>query len=113
MNLMLPTLPQAEPIAAGSCIGGYIIQRVIGRGGMSVVYEAEHAALGRRVALKVLRGPATGDGRLATRFLREARIVSRIRHPNVVSVFDIGAHDDVLFLAMDLLECEDMAAALA
>ncbi len=85
-------------------LGPYSIERLIGRGGMGTVYEAVHRQLGRRIALKVLH-PQNADQPLAwARFVREARAAAQLRHPNVVSVFDVGHESGQAFLAMDLLE---------
>jgi len=73
----------------GSLLGNYRLLERIGEGGMGQVYLAEHVRLGRRVALKVLRHELTSRPSAVARFLREARIVSRIRHLNVVQVEDL------------------------
>jgi serine/threonine-protein kinase len=83
----------------------YRIRREIGRGSSSVVYEAEHVDLGRRVALKVLDAEHTNSRDFAVRFRREARALSRLQHPGLVRVFDFGqASDGRLFCVMELLE---------
>ncbi|MCA9625804.1 MAG: serine/threonine protein kinase, partial [Myxococcales bacterium] len=83
----------------------YRLRGEIGRGASSVVYEAEHVELGRRVAIKVLDAEQTHSRDFAVRFRREARALSRLHHPGLVRVFDFGQADDGrLFCVMELLE---------
>lgn len=93
----------------GFRIGQYIIQDLLGRGGMGAVYLAEHLDLHRKVALKVL-APARGeDQRLATeRFLREARAAAALDHPNIVRIFDVARHNDAPYLVMEYVEGETL-----
>ncbi|HBE71577.1 MAG TPA: hypothetical protein DDW52_25825 [Planctomycetaceae bacterium] len=85
-------------------IGDYRLIRVIGQGGMGVVYEAEHEALGRRVALKTLPPTILQDSKLSERFRREARAAAGLHHTNIIPVFDVGQDDDVCFYTMQLIE---------
>jgi WD40 repeat protein len=87
-----------------SQIGDYRILREIGRGGMGVVYEAEQISLGRRVALKVLPGPASGDRVVRERFRREARAAARLHHTNIVPVYEVGQDGEVRFYAMQFIQ---------
>ncbi|CAN5923647.1 hypothetical protein BH11MYX3_BH11MYX3_41560 [soil metagenome] len=83
----------------------YRIVRVIGRGGMGVVYEAEHTTLGKRVAIKLMLEKYTGDSEAVARFSREALAASRIGNPHIIDVMDIGtAPDGRSFVVMELLE---------
>jgi serine/threonine protein kinase len=70
---------------------------------MGVVYEAEQHALGRRVALKVLRGPAAQDARVLARFRRETRAAAQLHHTNIVPVFEVGQQDGLCYYAMQLI----------
>ncbi len=79
---------------------------------MGAVYEAIHDDLEKRVAIKTLHPSMARDPEARARFLREGRAASRIRHPNVVEVFDVGQHEDTLFLVMEHLVGEDLAALL-
>lgn len=93
--------------------GCYRVRRLVARGGMGTVYEAEHVERGGIVALKVLER-ARGDEDLANRrFRREARILERVRHPNVVSILEAGFERGRPFLAMELLDGETLSAHLA
>ena len=83
----------------GERIGRYEIRRVIGAGGMGVVYEARDATLGRRVAIKLLR-PDLADGD-ATQLLAEAQAMARLSHPNVAVVHDVGRARGQLYLCME------------
>src|SRR5262245_63133686 len=80
-------------------LGDYRILREIGRGGMGVVFEADHEALGRHVALKVLPYESASDPNCLKRFCREARSAARLHHTNIVPVFDVGEHQGVHYYA--------------
>src|SRR3954469_23061899 len=98
---------------AGTRLGSYAITRCIGEGGMGVVYEGVHESLGKRVAIKTLHGARGPDSdELIERFVREGKAAARIRHPNVVDVFDVAVHDDTPYLVMEYLEGEDLAAKM-
>ena len=79
---------------------------------MATVYEAEHVDLGKRVALKRMHAHLATDEKAVSRFLREGRAATQIRSPHVVEVFDVGKHQGVPFLIMELLEGVDLAALL-
>ncbi len=81
----------------GTELPGHRIVSVIGRGSMAVVYLAEHLRLGRRVALKVLDPEMAEDEAFRERFIRESRIAAGLDHPNVVTVYDAGEADGVLY----------------
>lgn len=102
------------PIAGpnpGDIIGNYKVSEFLGEGGMGTVYRCEHVALGREYALKVLRSKVVErDPTAAQRFLREARTAARVRHPNIVDVFDYGTLPDGRpYFVMELLEGESLA----
>ena len=84
----------------GTEIAGYRVESLLGRGGMSVVYLAEHVRLGRRVALKLLAPMLSDDETYRDRFQRESRRAAELDHPNVVPIFDAGEVDGQLFIAM-------------
>jgi serine/threonine-protein kinase len=89
--------------------GRYQIVRPIGKGSMGVVYEAHDPRIDRRVALKVLRTDRLASEDFVERFLREARAVGRLSHPNIVTVHDSGQDNDTLFIVMELLTGKTLA----
>ncbi len=88
------------------------IIRLIGRGGMGQVYEAEEIALGRRVALKILPGPSTFDPVMVQRFRNEAKAAAMLNHPNIVPVFNIGEECGVNYFVMQLIHGKSLAAVM-
>ncbi|HJL16647.1 MAG TPA: protein kinase, partial [Sandaracinaceae bacterium LLY-WYZ-13_1] len=90
----------------------YEIEAVLGEGGMGTVYRARHVFTGRRVALKVLHDFVSASETARQRFLREAQAPTSIEHPSLVQVLDAGDQHGVLYLAMELLDGSDLAAAL-
>ena len=94
--------------------GAYRIVKLIGRGGMGEVYEALHQRTGAPFAVKVLAGASAKDDGILERFRREGEVTSRLRHPNIVKVFDFDRLPDGRpFLAMELLSGMDLAALSA
>ena len=105
----------AEPddfLPPGTLLGRYEIKRQLGRGGMGAVYEAMHRDLKKRVAIKVLSGPFAANEEAKQRFLREGEAASRIQHPHVVDVTDVGVDGTLSYLVMEFLEGEDLAHKL-
>lgn len=100
----------------GQQIGNYRITRELGRGGMGVVYEAIHNAIGYRAAVKVLGAKIATDPKhkvYVSRFLDEARAVNLIQHPGVVRIFDMGeTADGTLFILMEFLEGQTLHARI-
>ncbi|MFT3925322.1 MAG: protein kinase [Myxococcales bacterium] len=88
--------------------GKYAVVRLLGFGGMGQVYEAEDRLLGRRVALKVLPERAQGDQEARERLVREGRAAARIQHRNVVRIYEVGSDGETDYLAMELLDGEDL-----
>ena len=101
-----------QELAPGDQLGAYHVLSIIGRGGMGVVYLAEHASLERRVALKVLAPQFSADGNFRTRFERESRLAASLDHPNVVPVYEAGEIDGVLFIAMRYVDGPDLRTVL-
>ena len=94
-------------------IGKYKILRRIGKGGMGVVYCALDTVLEREIALKIHTVGAEPNVEAVERFFREARVIASLKHPNIVTVFDLGQEDDKVFIAMELLEGSDVTALMA
>jgi eukaryotic-like serine/threonine-protein kinase len=92
--------------------GRYALKALLGSGGMGEVWRGVDEQLDRPVAIKVLRD-ALADPELAGRFRREARIAARLQHPGITVVHDIGCDDGQLFIVMELLHGQDLAAMLA
>lgn len=97
----------------GQLVGRYRIVQLIGEGGMGAVYEAIHPGLKKRVAIKVLLPRIADNHDARVRFLREGEAASRISHPNVVSVFDVGEDNGVPYLVMEYLEGQTLGDLLS
>ncbi|GEM_PF-1298028 len=102
----------AAPPEAGRDFGPYRLDRILGRGGMGVVYDALDTRINRRVALKTL---TSGDGEVTRiiRFQREVEIASKLKHPNIVTIYDVGIIEQVPYFAMEFLEGESLAQLVA
>ncbi len=96
----------------GTVIAGYRIEERIGRGGMGVVYRAQHLNLQRRAAIKIIAPDLAESEGFRERFTREARIAAALQHPNIVTVYDAGEVDGMLYIAMQFIQGEDLAAIL-
>jgi serine/threonine-protein kinase len=101
--------------SAGDTIGHYRVIDFLGEGGMGTVFKVQHAVLGRSYALKVLRSRVVErDTGAAEKFVREARTAARVRHPNIVDVFDFGyLPDGRPYFVMELLEGESLATRVS
>jgi basic membrane protein A len=96
----------------GENVGAYRVVEQLGSGGMATVYKAYHAALDRYVALKVMHPAFKGDRNFLTRFQREARVVAKLEHPNIVLVYDFSEHEGSPYLVMRFIEGETLKARL-
>ncbi|MFY0574358.1 protein kinase domain-containing protein [Cystobacter fuscus] len=100
-------------LVPGQVIAGrFQIVRALGEGGMGVVHEAEQLGLGRLVALKVMHPHIASTPGFVERFHREAQVLARLRHPGSVEVYDFGADEELLFIAMALVSGESLEAVL-
>jgi serine/threonine-protein kinase len=106
------TPAKTDDLQPGTAIGRYTITRKIGSGGMGAVYEGTHSGLKKRVAIKVLHPSTAQAADVRTRFLREGEAASRIRYPHVVDIYDVGSEEGLLYLVMEYLEGEDLAALI-
>ncbi|TCJ93551.1 serine/threonine-protein kinase [Nocardia alba] len=96
----------------GAILAGYRIERRVGGGGMGAVYLAQHPRLPRRDAVKVLDARLAVEPTFRARFEREADLAARLRHPNVVQIFDRGVDGDRLWIAMQFVDGLDAAQLL-
>ena len=101
------------PLAAGVRLGVYEILSPLGAGGMGEVYKARDTRLDRTVAIKVLPDALTEDRRFRERFNREARAISRLTHPRICTLHDVGEQNGTAFLVMEYLQGETLADRLA
>jgi serine/threonine-protein kinase len=104
-QVLAPVLAASAPLAPGTMVGEYQVERKIGAGTFGDVYAGEHPLIGKRVAIKVLRRKFASDPRVVSRFVAEARAVNRIRHRNIVDIFSFGTlADGRHYFVMDLLD---------
>ena len=103
--------PQGKDQLLGQVVGGrYEIVRLIGKGGMGAIYEVRNTRLGRSFAMKTLIGDAASDAEVLSRFRREADVIARIKHPNIVEVIDWEALEDGSpCMILEYLQGEDLA----
>jgi serine/threonine protein kinase len=109
----MPILTAKERI--GTEVGGrYRLARILGEGGFSAVFLAEHMMTGRRVALKILHAHLVQEEQIAQRFLLEAQAMAKLRHPGITQVLDAGREPDgTVFMALELLEGETLEERLS
>lgn len=105
----LELMHRGEGDAPPRHLGGFRVLAEIGRGGMGAVYEAEEIALGRRVALKVLRCGALLEASAAERFQREAATIAGLHHTNIVPLFSVGSEHGIHYFAMQLIDGRSLA----
>jgi serine/threonine-protein kinase len=102
----------AAPNVGDVVAGKYRLESVLGRGGMGIVYAARHAISERRVAVKWMEADLASEPDALERFVREARAMGRIEHPNVVGVLDVGTEPPIAYLVMELLRGESLRAMI-
>src|SRR5262245_31043966 len=103
-----PKRPEIEV----ATFGRYEILDKLGEGAMGVVYRAGDQGLGRIVALKMLSAELDDEEELHERFHREAEAIGQLNHPNIVSVFDLGQSEGRLYMAMELLDGDNLRAII-
>src|SRR5260221_12901017 len=104
----------ADPLI-GKQLGDYVIQELLGRGGMARVYKGYDERLQRFAAVKVInsdQAPLADQAEYAERFRREARAIARLHHPNIVGVFQFGEYESHFFMAMVFIEGKDLRQIL-
>ncbi len=93
-----------EPLEPGRVLGGrYRLERVIARGGMGTVWEADDPLLARQIAVKTLDAAIGTDESIRARFRREAVTAAAVTHPNIVATYDTGEDDGVAYIVMELV----------
>src|SRR5687767_13166893 len=99
-------------LASGSRLGPYQILGPLGAGGMGEVYRARDTRLDRTVAIKILPSELSQDPERRSRLEREAKVIAALTHPHICTLYDVGNHEGVEFLVMELLEGQTLAARL-
>src|SRR6266498_3186979 len=108
-----PSPPTDDPLIGQVLSERYRIVRKIGEGGMGAVYQAEHALIEKKIALKILFPDLTRRADLVQRFLQEAKSASRIGHENVIDITDFGqSPEGYVFIAMEYLSGQDLGEVL-
>ncbi len=116
LRTQMPDLHQLLQSRTGEMLGSkYRLARLLGAGGFAAVYEAENTWTGRRVAIKILHPNVSKNPSALRRFMQEARIATRLAHPNIVEVLDLGQElsDGSFFIVQEFLEGEDLATRIA
>jgi predicted Ser/Thr protein kinase len=108
-----PGQAAVPPLRPGARIGRFTVLDKLGEGGMGVVLAAYDPDLDRRVAIKLIRPAAAKDEGAQARLLREAQAMARLRHPNVVTVYEVGTFGEQVFIAMEYVEGRTLSGALA
>jgi len=94
----------------GQQVGNYVLKKLLGEGGMGAVYLAEHPRIGRQVAIKILSSYIATQPQVAQRFEAEAKLITRIEHPNIIEIFDFGSLEDgSLYYIMEVLKGRELA----
>jgi Protein kinase domain len=116
-ELTAASVARPEPQVGDVLDGRYELGRVLGRGGMGVVFSAQNRRTGQAVAIKYIAADCTlsraAARDAAQRMRREALAAGRVRHPNVVELYDVGGDDDAPYLVMELLQGESLAQRIA
>jgi len=100
--------PGASRVTIPKKIGDFVIQRVLGRGGMGIVYKAFHEKLKRTVALKMILSGTHASSDQLERFISEAKAVAHLQHPNIVQIFDIGEHENLPFFSLEFVDGDSL-----
>lgn len=104
--------PEPIELETGERVGRYVIEERLGRGGMGVVYRAYDPELERAVALKLLAFRSKDRGVERNRLMREGQALAQLSHPNIVTVYDVGAREEDVFIAMELVDGEPLSSWL-
>jgi serine/threonine protein kinase len=110
---LTPKGSRRDPLVGQVVAGRFLVEELVGQGGMGKVYKARHLSLDRIVCIKLLKPALLEDPTLVGRFEREAKAASRLNHPNVIQVIDFGRTDDGgLFIAMEYVHGKDLRTVL-
>jgi serine/threonine-protein kinase len=101
-----------QEVLLGRKLGGYLVEGVLGEGGMGTVYRAKQVSLDREVALKVLHGRFLKNESYVARFLQEAKAAARLNHPGLIQVYDAAREGEHLFFVMELVRGENLMQRL-
>src|SRR5919106_6043285 len=112
MSDLVQPMAVESALTVGGRLAAYRIEELVGRGGMAVVYRAEHVHLQRRVALKIPSSETANTPGFRERFIRESRIAALIQHPHLVTIYDAGEADGQLFIAMQYVDGADLGDVL-
>ena len=106
--------PPVDPLLGRVIDGRYRVEKSIGEGGMGVVYLITHAVLGKRMALKVLRGEMAKDAEVVQRFMQEAQSATSIGHPNIIDISDFGRlPDGSVYFVMEILDGDSLSKMIS
>jgi serine/threonine protein kinase len=109
-------VPQARTsdalLRSGEEVDHFLVQRLVGRGGMGEVYLAQDTKLDRKVALKVVKPELLGSDEAVARFQREARTTARVAHPNIVTIHGVGEHRGQPYVALEYIEGKPLSALM-
>ncbi len=103
-----PAIAPISSVRRGSVLGRYEIVGYLGSGGMGVVFRGNDPKLNRQVAIKLLRSQHRNNRVATTRLLREAQAMAKLKHPNVLTVYDVGQEGELVYLAMELVEAGNL-----
>ena len=110
----IPDIPPSTAAWLGQRIGNYRLVRLLGEGGMGMVFDAQNDSVGGRVAIKILRADVASRPDVVTRFFNEARAANAIDHPGIVRIFDSGfTQNGAAYLAMEFLSGEPLRTRIA
>ena len=96
----------------GRKFGDYVLTDILGRGGMATVYRGYQASIDRSVAIKILPAEYHNDSNFGKRFVQEARALSKLTHPAIVSLYEFGQQDDLLYIVMPLMTSDSLVERL-